>query len=133
MNQLKDNEIAIDRDKLKTLLANSENQKNEIAALKAEIRELYDGSINILSIIGLADNGMIKKEAFEEGGNALPEILKGASNIMGLVVQAQVPVIGKNAEKKLLEKFGFFSKLLPIFLKYGELFGTQARPEGNRP
>ncbi len=115
MSELKETEIAINKESLKALLDQNESQK-------AEIRALYDGSIKVMELIGLAESGQIKSEAFEDGGNALPEILKGASSIMGLVMQAQVPVIGKKAEAKLVEKFSFFKDLIPVFVKYGNEF-----------
>lgn len=119
---MEQNEIAIDRGKLKILLDNTGTLEKTIEAQRAEIRALYDGSIKVMEIIGLAENGIIKAEAFEEGGGAIPEILKGASSIIGLVMQSQVPVIGKKAEKKLIERFSFFQELIPLFIKYGNEF-----------
>lgn len=119
---LKNGEIAIEKKLLITLYNQLENQK-------AEIRALYDGSIKVLSLIGLAENGRVKTEAFEEGGNAMPEILKGAGSIMSLVMQSQVPIIGKKAEQKLIEKFDFFKHLIPMFIKYGNEFNPPQTKE----
>jgi hypothetical protein len=113
MAELKENEIAIDRQQLNVLLTLNETQREEI-------KQLYFGSIQLLEMLGLAENGKVKAEAFADGANPLPEILKEASSLIGLVMQAGAPFgMGKKAEKKLIEKFSFFTQLIPLFIKIG--------------
>lgn len=100
---------------------------------KSEILKLYLGSMQVLSLLGLAKDGKVKAEAFEEEGNALPEILKEASGLMMLVMKAQVPVIGKQAEKELIQKFSFFSELIPLFIKYGNEFSGIISEQTKKP
>lgn len=96
-------------------------EKNE--ELKKDVKQLYDGCIKILELLGLAEDGRFKSECFgPDSDNPLPQVLKSAGSIMLLAGQAGVPILGKQAEKKLLEKFGFFNPLIPTFLKYGEEF-----------
>lgn len=109
-------QITISKDKLNSLL-------DKIDEKEAEIQALYNGSIKVMELVGLAENGKIKSECFEEGANAIGEVIKGGSSIMSLVMQSQTPFIGKKAEAKLMEKFSFFKDLIPLFIKYGNQYG----------
>lgn len=109
-------EIKIPKQQLTELL-------NKLEEKDAELKALYNGSIKVMELVGLAENGKIKAECFEEGANPIPEVIKGGSSIMSLVMQSQTPFIGKKAEAKLTEKFSFFKDLIPLFIKYGNQYG----------
>lgn len=106
--------IEVPKEQLEKLIEqNSEYEK--------EIKLMYEAVIGILDVLGLAENGKIKPEAFGENSNPLPELLKGGSKIMGLMFQSQVPVIGKKSEEELKQKFAFFGPLMPVIKKYSQL------------
>lgn len=107
--------ITIEKHQLDELL-----KQNELA--KSEIKQMYDATIKILDLLGLSENGLIKKQCFNGEENAMPHILKGAGSIMTLLTQSQIPIIGKKAEAKLAKKFNFFEPLIPVFEKYGKEF-----------
>ena len=116
---LQPGEIAVNEIELKLLIELT-------ATLKNDLFELYKGSIGLLSVLGLAENGQVKAEAFGEDGKTLPHIIKQAGNIIGLVMKSQAPgPFGKNAAKELTEKFAFFTPLIPLFIKYGEEFKNE--------
>ncbi len=108
--------IEIEESKLMALLDKNDEQEREI-------RMLYNSSISVLELLGLAENGRFKSEYFgEDSENPLPSVLKEVGSLMVLCTQAAVPVLGKNAEKKLTERFSFFKDLIPVFEKYGKKF-----------
>lgn len=108
---LKENEVAVDRQQLENLL-------NEIEIQESEIRQLYDAAIKLMDVIGMVENGEVKKEIFEEGVS-IRSIVSGAKSTIGLFITAGV---SKKAEEKLTEKFSFFKPLVPLFEKYGHKF-----------
>jgi hypothetical protein len=95
---------------------------NDIEEKKREIKQLYDASIKILELIGLANDGMVKSECFNGDENAMPHIIKGAGSLFSMLTKSQIPVIGKTYEAQLQEKFSFFAPLIPVFEKYGKEF-----------
>lgn len=107
--------IEIEQEQLDTLLSRIEEQN-------ADIKKLYDGSMKILELLGLAENGLAKTECFTGEENAMPNIIKGAGSLFTLLTQSQIPIMGKRAEAKLVEKFSFFATMVPIFEKYGKEF-----------
>lgn len=107
--------IEVEEEQIKLLLS-------EIKEKDIEIKQLYDASIKILEMLGLAENGLAKTACFNGDENAMPHILKGAGSLFTLLTQSQIPVIGRKAEEKLAAKFEFFGKLVPVFEKYGKEF-----------
>ncbi len=99
--------------------------KDSVENYKNDIFNLYNGSIKTMEVIGLAENGKMKPGILSGEANPLGLVLKGGSDIFTLAMQAQVPVLGKKAEAKLLDKFSFFKELIPLFEKYGAEFGAQ--------
>lgn len=92
--------------------------------MKEDAKLLYETIIKVLESVGLADNGIIKKQAFETGGSALKQLLKEVPEIIRLGLQASVPRMGEGAKKELTERFGYVSELLPIINKYSQLYGS---------
>lgn len=116
MAEIKENQVAVDKTQLTLLL-----EKNETQA--AEIKALYDGTIKMFTVLGLADGKRIKTEAFGEDGNAMSCLIKGGGSIITLAAKAaSLGPFGKKAEKELKEKFSFFADLVPMFEKYGKQF-----------
>ena len=107
--------VQVKKEQLDKLIEQNQQQKQEI-------KELYDGTIKLLDVLGLVENNKIKPEYFNGEQNPIPDILKSASSIMMLATQANIPGLGKKAEAKLVEKFSFFKQLIPIFEKYGKEF-----------
>lgn len=107
--------IEVDEDQLNTLITKNETQRDEI-------KQLYDASIKILEMLGLAENGKAKTACFSGEENAMPHIIKGAGSLFTKLTQSQIPIIGKAAQKELEERFAFFGTLVPVFEKYGKEF-----------
>jgi len=117
--------IEVSEIQLKELLELNQKQLNEIAQKDLEIKALYNASINIMELLGVAAEGKIKPEMMEDGNNPLPEIMKEAGSLVSLVMKSQIPLIGKKAEAQLVEKFSFFGALLPLFQKYEKQYGKK--------
>jgi len=94
---------------------------NQISSHKAEIEELKTCVISILRVLGLLDEQTqtIKAEIKSGEESYFPHILKALMKVVKLLAQAQVPVIGKSAEKELVETFAFIKTILPLIEKHG--------------
>lgn len=86
----------------------------------ADVAELRNVVISILKLLGIWDDKTnAVKAAIKSGEESyLPNILKGLGEVTMLAGQAQIPVIGKKAEQKLVEKFHFLKNLIPIIEKH---------------
>lgn len=102
----------------------TEAEKNRIQAVldenKADVDELRNVVVSILKLLGIWDEktNSVKNSIKTGQESYLPSILKGLGDVTMLAGQAQIPVIGKKAEAKLLEKFHFLKNLIPIIEKH---------------
>jgi hypothetical protein len=87
---------------------------------KKDINELKNCIMSLLGVLGLLNEaGTNIKESIKTGEESyFKHILKALGETMALLGQAQIPVIGKKAEAKLLEKFHFVKTIIPTIEKY---------------
>lgn len=105
-------------------LIEAEQLKNllyEVKEGKKDIGEMKNCIMALLAVLGLLDeSGTQIKESIKSGEEGyFKHILKALGETMALLGQAQIPVIGKKAEAKLLEKFHFVKTIIPIIEKHG--------------
>lgn len=105
--------VVIDKSQLQSLL-------NQIKENKADILEFKSCVLSILSLMGLLDEKTeTLKESIKTGEEGyFGPILKSLSEVISLLGQAQIPIIGKKAEAKLVQKFAFIKNILPIVEKH---------------
>lgn len=87
---------------------------------EADVAELKNVVVSILQLLGIWDEKTNAVKASIKSGDEsyLPSILKGLGDVIALAGQAQIPIIGKKAEARLVEKFHFLKNLIPIIEKH---------------
>jgi hypothetical protein len=98
---------------------------NKADGYKQDIVEIYDVVCQFMDVLGLMtkDKKQILPEIASGEQKPIPVIMKSAMNLITLMGQAQVPVLGKSAEKELAEKFHFIPRIVPMIKKYAESHG----------
>lgn len=103
-------------------------KQGEETRIETEI--LYNTCISIMALLGLVDSdGRVKSEVLSGEESWLPCVLKGAKDIVSLLLQMKIPGIGKKAEAELIEKFKFLKEVMPLVEKYGKQNQTQHTDE----
>lgn len=94
----------------------------ENKAMREDLENLYDVVISMVDVLGLLtpDKKNILPEIVSKEKSVIPIIMKSVMDIITLMGQSQVPVLGKRAEKQLEEKFAFLQKVLPLIDKQHE-------------
>lgn len=112
MTDNNDGTVTLTNEELEMLLQKTEELDQDIKLLRSSV-------MKVLSVLGMTtDDGKdIKPELKDKSKNPLKIILKGASKIMGLFVQAK---FSAEAEKEIGEKFSFLDTAIPVIEKYGE-------------
>lgn len=107
---------------INTFNLDNENTRLKVQLLEKEqdIAALINITRGILGILGLIDErtGKVKEEYLSGEENVLEPILASIPEIMGLLTQVKLPIIGKRAEEKLEKKFAFVKQIVPIIEKY---------------
>lgn len=122
------------KEELKTLyekLSDREKQILEAIITKAEgyrtdILDMQEVIVLFLDTLGVMDpknKKQILPEIVSGEEKPIPYILKAIGDVTSLMIQAQVPIVGKSAEKRLAEKFSFIPKIIPLVKKYSEGHG----------
>lgn len=107
--------LIVEKQKIENLLNKIEDYKQDITGLKNCV-------FDILRLLGVFDEntGTIKETIKKGEESYFNHILKSLSEVVALLGQAQIPVIGKKAEAKLLQKFHFVKTIIPLIEKHGK-------------
>lgn len=89
---------------------------------KADKEVLHDCIVKIMDLLGIVDpaTGKVKEEIVSGEESFIPSLLKSVGDLMSLMTQSTIPLIGKKAKVKLEEKFDFIKTLIPIIQKHGQ-------------
>lgn len=92
---------------------------------KADVTEMYDVVCRFMDTLGLmAPGGKNIIPEIASGEQApIPIIMKAAMDIISMMGQAQVPIMGASAKKRLGEKFNFIPRIVPMVKKYAQDYG----------
>lgn len=112
--------VQVPEAQLQTLLDQNEEMKKDLATWRS-------AGVKLVTLFGVFDPETgrmkpeyVKSEKKPEPENPMPAILKSATSIMGLAAKTNLPgSMGRKAEDQLIEKFSFFSELVPLIEKYG--------------
>jgi hypothetical protein len=88
-------------------------------AYEADLRQLYGGVLKIFSLLGMADNDVIKPKVFSKEGMTIREIGMGIKPTVGLFLKSG---FSKKAEEILKDKLSFMKPLFPLLEKYANEF-----------
>lgn len=108
-----DKKIEISEAKLRMLM-------EQLKEKNADIDTLVNVIASLCRVLGLVDEktGKVKPEYLTGQENIFTGVAKGIGDVLVLMTQSKVPVIGKQAEKKLNERFAFMADIAPLIIKY---------------
>lgn len=108
-------------EKIETLLNKNQVLKEQAAEYNADILALRDCVNDILRLMGLFDEETqsIKEDIKTGEESFIGPVLKSLGDVTVLLTQSKMPVFGKKYEEKLVQKFSFIKRVLPLVEKYG--------------
>lgn len=105
--------VQVKKAELEMLIQQKNEQDKEIAILKNSI-------IKLMEILGIAENGVMNKKILTGEEPFMGPLLGSLGHITRLMVQSEMPIVGKRAAKEIEEKFHFIKELLPVIEKYSK-------------
>lgn len=107
--------IEVNKKEYEKLLSDLNEYKNDTIELKKCI-------LSVLRLLGILDEKTQSiKEKIKSGEEGYTKhILGGLGDVMTLLTQSNMPIIGKKYESKLAEKFSFIKTVLPLIEKHSK-------------